>query len=316
MRLKLRLLVLMNVMMWIFAAALMAQSVTAVRSISDIVDSTVTVTITVDVDEANAPTAIILNEYIPSDWNVNVDSISPDERDLDDGRIINWLFIDNVEDMTITYNLSVPAGDNGKKTFNGELKYNEDGIDTTEIIGGETTAYGNNPPTVPQLVYPEDGQTDLDSNIEFKWSKSTDAEGGAVTYDLTVCADDKFKTVCFNNKEEIALHEKKPIFFAGSGLGLLLFGIVFAGSKGERFSMSKKHAVLYAIIIVIALAGLIGCGSGGGGNDENPQTPVDYGVSYRLAGFEGGATYFWKVIAYDEEGGQTESEVRSFTTGI
>ncbi len=116
--------------------------VIGVRTLPDFTpDSSKDVSIKIDVDEANAPSGLIVNEYIPLGWTL-ISATPPPESgpDPDTGKI-NWLFFKRtgVEDTTITYNLSVPAGESGTKTFSGELKYTDpDGVSVTEPIGGDT----------------------------------------------------------------------------------------------------------------------------------------------------------------------------------
>ena len=162
----------------------------------------------------------------------------------------------------------------------------------------------NNPPSVPQLVAPVDGQTDLNTSVEFKWKKSTDPDGDIVFYELNVCEDIDFSTGCIT-RENIASVHNKGIYYAGTGMGLSLFGLVFAFSVKER----RKIAVLLILIMSIALLS-VSCGGGGGGGGENP----DDEVSQTISGLNTATTYYWKIIVDDGNGNRVESEVRSFKT--
>ena len=118
------------------AGTLMAQTVSGVRTLPESYTpgSTLGVSIYVNVDEGNAPDGLIINEFIPPGWTVN--STSPAAKAIA-GEKISWLFFGTVTDVTITYNLSIPGGESGTKTFSGELKYNNNSVQTTGIIGGD-----------------------------------------------------------------------------------------------------------------------------------------------------------------------------------
>ncbi|MBI4654150.1 MAG: hypothetical protein HY752_04060 [Nitrospirae bacterium] len=49
-------------------------------------------------------------------------------------------------------------------------------------------------------------------------------------------------------------------------------------------------------------------GSGGGG------TGISYSSQSTPFQLQSGTTYYWKVVANDEQGGATESEIHTFTT--
>ena len=49
----------------------------------------------------------------------------------------------------------------------------------------------NNPPTVPQLLYPQDNGTEVSTMPLFSWEKSEDAEGDSITYFVYVSEDGK-----------------------------------------------------------------------------------------------------------------------------
>jgi len=127
-----------------------------------------------------------------------------------------------------------------------------------------------------------------------------------VTYDLFVCEDENFTTGCFNTFD-IASLENKAIYYAGigSGVGLLLFGIVLAGGVRNR----RKISLMIAMIMIAGIL-LVSCGGGGGGGGGGTSNEVSYTVS----GLKPGTTYYWKVVADDGKGGRTESPVWSFIT--
>jgi hypothetical protein len=164
----------------------------------------------------------------------------------------------------------------------------------------------NNAPSIPQLVFPADGQSGLNTSIEFIWKTSTDPDGDNVIYNLYVCEDTSFTMEC-HSKENIASLTNNNYYFAGSGLSLLIFGLVLAGGVRD-----KSKIVLLLIIVVLSTVLLMSCGGSGGGGDNN--TPPNNEITQSVLGLNSGTTYFWKVVADDGNGGIVESEVKSFIT--
>ena len=190
-----------------------------------------------------------------------------------------------------------------------------DGPDNNYTYAGDIIAFyggfgspGNYRPEAPQLVSPGDGVTGLDTTVEFVWKKSTDPDGDAVTYNLYVCEDGGFTRGCIS-REDISATANKGIYYAGTGSGLLLFGMIFAGGalKGNR-----KTALLL-VVIMISAGALVSCGSGGGSRDSSSPDNGDQ-ITRTVSGLKAGTTYYWKVVADDGRGGTTASGVRSFTT--
>jgi len=152
-----------------------AQTVTGTRSLpaTYIPGSTIDVTITIDVDEANVPNGVIVKEYIPDGWEIISATSAPDNctpGDVNKPCVgeIKWLFYGNdVKDRSITYTLSVPAGDCGVKTFDGALNYNDpanDYTNTSKIIGGDTQTVCGEQPNV--WLNPENLRSCINRNFD------------------------------------------------------------------------------------------------------------------------------------------------------
>ncbi len=193
-------------------------------------------------------------------------------------------------------------------------------IGTPNGINGTITVADNNPPSAFQLLYPTDEQTGLGTTVEFSWKKSTDPDGKPVTYDLYYCDDpnpENCAAVGVVAETSFQLPTMKRYY-----AGILLFGIVVAGG------ISRRRRIVLLMIGMIILSGMISvsCGdkkkdisisnegnedtSGGKKGESTPSDEIRYTVSV----FNTGTTYFWKVIAKDGDGEETESEVWSFTT--
>ncbi|MBE0424978.1 MAG: hypothetical protein IBX66_13770, partial [Lutibacter sp.] len=67
--------------------------------------------------------------------------------------------------------------------------------------GGEQPApppVVNTPPTAPTLVYPTNNLLCIDNVLDFQWNASTDAEGGAITYQIEVSKNAQFTQLVHN----------------------------------------------------------------------------------------------------------------------
>ncbi len=72
----------------------------------------------------------------------------------------------------------------------------------------------------------------------------------------------------------------------------------------------KRTALLIVMIIVTGML-LTSCGAGGGGNGDSGCTDCK---THTVSGLNPGAIYHWAVVAKDNQGAETQSNVWSFTT--
>ena len=151
-------------------------------------------------------------------------------------------------------------------TWTDSFDIPSDGETVTVNLSGTS---GNDPPP-PQLVYPSNAQTCAKTTDKFIWGKSIDPDGDTITYKLEICEDENFTTGCIT-KENIAFFSNKSVYFAGTGSGLLLFGIVLVGGIGD-----KKRLPLIIVMIIITATLFISCGSG---DDDPPITTPKTTVS-------------------------------------
>jgi hypothetical protein len=191
---------------------------------------------------------------------------------------------------------------------------------TITLSGNGLPSISNYPPYSPQLVFPADKQDNLATILMFSWNKSSDPDGDLVSYDLYVCEDDAFTRGCIN-ETGIASRVDMHVYYAGmdgNGTGLLLLAgfMLIAGIPLDR----QKISLLISIMVIAGIL-LISCGSGGGGGggSSGDATPADTGatsdeVSQAVSGLKGGTAYYWKVVAKDNEGGESDSDVRNLTT--
>jgi hypothetical protein len=175
------------------------------------------------------------------------------------------------------------------------------------VSGNGIASTANSAPSIPELLYPSNGQTEVDTELTFKWKESGDPDGDALTYSLLYCTNADF-TGC--DPIQLAAHSPEnndtDAPDAGAyGAGLLFASVVAGGISGRR----KIKLLLMASLLISGMS-LISCG-GGGGSIGSGSAPGEISRSVEL---QGSTTYYWKVTAEDGKGGSAESEVRTFTT--
>jgi len=176
---------------------------------------------------------------------------------------------------------------------------------TVTVSGTGLSSITNNPPSIPNLVFPASGQTGLGTTVTFRWKISQDPDEDTVTYDFYYCTDQSF-TGCSSIVVASLSENDLNYEVAGAyGGGVLLFGIVLAA----RVKGKKRIAILITMTIVTG-AMLGSCDRGG---DGAPSSSSDE-VTHTVSGLETSTTYYWKVVTDDGNGGTRESETRSFNT--
>jgi hypothetical protein len=81
---------------------------------------------------------------------------------------------------------------------------------------------------------------------------------------------------------------------------------------GWRRLIRRKPLMLMAVGILIATTLVVGCTPGNG-----PSAPIgdENTISFNVTGLAAGKTYYWRVIAVDDQNETSApSETRSFTT--
>ncbi|MDZ4384322.1 MAG: choice-of-anchor D domain-containing protein, partial [Nitrospirota bacterium] len=207
--------------------------------------------------------------------------------------------------------MTVRFAPNAARTFSDTFDVPSNDIDespvTVSVSGIGRSAAVNNSPSIPELVFPSDGQRGLGTTVTFRWKKSADPDGDAVTYHIYYCTDPGFAGCGPVNV--VASYGAPRINYAGGRSVyevLFLTGMIFAGTIWRR----KRWVLL--ILILLMTGGMLSCGSGGGGASPQP-TPTDE-ASYTASGLHQGTIYYWKTVADDGKGGTAESTVRSFST--
>jgi hypothetical protein len=166
---------------------------------------------------------------------------------------------------------------------------------------GSASSSSNNALSACTLVFPENGQALVGTDVTVRWTKSQ----GAITYKVYYSTDPNFA----NASPIIVANLGTPkALYAAAGLpGFLLIGAIFTVPLPGR----KKFMLLMIALIMIG-GGVVACG--GGGNDAQTASIASGEVSQQISGLSAGTTYYWKVVADNGNGGTVESPVWSFTT--
>ncbi len=177
---------------------------------------------------------------------------------------------------------------------------------TVQVSGAGATSSHNNPPDKPWLRHPADHEEDCEHELDMEWEESHDADGDHVSYELHISKYADFHSPAIVAKTSVpgSTGKMQGTLFAGTGLGFILFGFVFAGTARGR----KGLLALGAVVILFGST-LIGCGVGKVSSSTSGGT-----VSQHVSGLETTTTYYWKVVASDGKGGVTESDVSTFST--
>jgi hypothetical protein len=164
----------------------------------------------------------------------------------------------------------------------------------------------DNPPSKPELLYPTNDLTLLQTPITFRWEKSVDPDGDAVTYDLYVCENQSF-TGCYPARlSSVDTKSSSAASIVGYAAGLFVIGLIVSDGLSRR----RKILLLLAVVLVFGIL-FVSCGGGG---DGGGTAVAEDEVAYTVSSLKGGTTYYWKVVADDGKGGRTESDIWSFTT--
>ncbi len=175
---------------------------------------------------------------------------------------------------------------------------------TVQVSGAGATSSHNNPPDKPRLRHPADHEEDLDTEVDCEWEEAHDADGDHVSYELHISKYADFHSPIIIGKTPGPAGNMSGTLFAGTGLGFILFGFVFAGTARGR-----KVLLVLGAVVILAGSTLVGCSVGKVSTTTSGGT-----VSQHVSGLENTTTYYWKVVASDGKGGVTESDVSAFST--
>lgn len=178
---------------------------------------------------------------------------------------------------------------------------------TMQVSGSGASAIANNPPDRPRLRHPADHERDLGTSLDMSWDEVKDPDGDHVNYELRISTDANFSSPVIVAKTDGHTGKMSGSIFAGTGLGFIFFGFVFAGTARGR-----KGLLFVAAMTILVGSSLVGCSSG---SVNMTPTPVSQAtITQHVSGLQTSTTYYWKVVASDGNGGVAESDVSMFST--
>jgi len=225
---------------------------------------------------------------------------------------------------TVTVGFSPTSVGTFSDSFNIPSNDPDESQVTINMSGTGLSSATNNPPSSSDLISPANGQKGLGKKVGFRWKKTKDPDGDAVSYSLYLCNDPNLATGCTSiTVADSGILRSSSITYAGIivnqyGTSLIIFAIVsaVAGCITNR----KRILPILAAFAIGAMIFLAACGgSGSDGANVNISQPLSNSdisdeVSSTTSGLISGTTYYWKVTARDEEGAETNSPVWSFKT--
>lgn len=157
----------------------------------------------------------------------------------------------------------------------------------------------NNAPEKVELSYPTNQQDKVNTDLNLIWKKTTDNNNDNINYYVNYCDNSSF-----NN---CADHEYTAVYAASAGIFSLILGLIFFifGYKNKSFS------ACFILVIISSVLYISSCGSG---NTIVSADPSKNELEYKVENLNSQTTYYWKVIAVDERGSESESDSWSFTT--
>jgi hypothetical protein len=178
-------------------------------------------------------------------------------------------------------------------SFSANLGILSDAVDEKQATITLSGA-GNTPPVAPQPLTPASGET-VGTTVTFSWLPATDAEGDAVAQFLVYSPHADFS---FATTRQVAT---VPAALLGAG-GLLL-GALLAG-------LARRRDLAIGLILVMLIMAIAACGGGGSGGDDDTTTSAA-AQSTSVSGLVSGTTYYWKMVARDSYGAETQSTTRT-----
>lgn len=199
----------------------------------------------------------------------------------------------------------------------------------------------NSVPSVPTLVYPTNNLLCIDNVLEFKWNKSNDSDGDAITYKIDVSKDNQFSQIDFTSN----VSSINKTFTLEKGIAYY-WRVKAIDNKNESSNYSSvfnlytegngiSNHLPYAPQLVSPLNNAIE--TGGGVNLEWTASDVDEDDSLTFDVYFGtnnppdlvsesqteltlnrtvvnASNYYWKVVVKDDKGGETIGQIWSFST--
>jgi hypothetical protein len=175
------------------------------------------------------------------------------------------------------------------------------------LSGNGLSALLNNPPGRPELLFPANGQTGINTTVTLRWRPVTDPDGDPVSYDVYLCTEaDPFNSCATSQARSVV--SNRGVSGTTGGLGipgnllLLVGGLTLVGGCVPY----RRKVLMYAVSLIL-LANLVACHHNHSDNDDMNMTFTAFNLGSNT-------TYYWGVVARDDQGGATASSIWRFTT--
>ncbi|MFV2056813.1 MAG: tandem-95 repeat protein [Thiohalomonadales bacterium] len=162
----------------------------------------------------------------------------------------------------------------------------------------------NRAPSAPVLIAPTDGENVTGSTVTFDWKASTDSDGDKVSYLVYYCNDINF-SACDGKRIAQTGNPLLLLSLSAPATGLFLFGIMLPAYQRRKWLMAGT-----TILLILWLSACSNAADEAGGSKK----PTDL-TFLNVNALEKNTQYYWKVVAQDEAGATSVSDVWSFQTG-
>ncbi len=175
----------------------------------------------------------------------------------------------------------------------------------TATVKININAFGNEAPSVPQLLAPASSARVVGTTATLTWERAQDSNGDQLYYELVYCDNPDFNACTPIQVAQGDYSGAAYLALGSSGAGIMLLGLM--GAPRRRM-----------LSILLMMGGLIILNACSNAANEVSEPSIDKpavtSISYTVNGLSSQTTYYWKVIVDDNRGGATESAVRSFST--
>ncbi len=172
--------------------------------------------------------------------------------------------------------------------FDGSLTIVSNAVNEERVTVAISGA-GNTPPVASRPLDPADGAT-VGTSVTFRWLPASDADGDSIAQFLVYSPHADFS---FSTTREVDTVPAVMLATGGFLLGALL--VMFARRRGLTIGL----AIMVLLLVMVA------CGGGGG----EAESPAD-SQSTTVSGLVSGVSYYWKMVARDSQGAETQSAAR------
>ena len=200
----------------------------------------------------------------------------------------------------------------------------------------------NQAPSTPTTIYPANNELCIDNAVNFQWNASTDPEGDAITYTIEVSENSAFSSITHTqttSSTSLSISLNKGISFYWRVTAKDSKDLSSDASSSNGFYTEGEGVSNYAPFSPVLVAPTLGVTVTADSvtlmwtaddvdttdtltydvyfGTENPPTNT---VSSNLeatsytATLSALSTYYWKIVAKDNNGGQTIGQVWNFNT--